>query len=104
MLLTKPRDAKGIVEGTFTFDKEYDGQTKTKPSGPIYVVTGGGGAKLYSPDLDDKPEKWKPFTKKYVGSVNSFSVMDIDGKKLTVQQLSLDGKELDRFVVTQRQL
>jgi 3',5'-cyclic AMP phosphodiesterase CpdA len=98
---TKPRDAKGIVDGTFAFDKEYDGQTKTKPTAPIYVVTGGGGAKLYSVDLDDKPAKWKPFTKKYVGSANSFTAMDIDGKKLTIQQISLDGKELDRFTVTQ---
>ena len=98
---TKPRDSKGRVEGTWTLDKAYDGQAKTKPVGVIYVVTGGGGATLYSPDYDDKPEIWKPFTKKYIGMVNSFSVMDIDGKKLTVKQLSIDGKELDSFTVTQ---
>ena len=98
---SKPRDPKGNVEGTWTLDKDYDGIAKTKPAGVLYVVTGGGGANLYSSDYDDKPEIWKPFTKKYVGAVNSFSVLDIDGRKLTIKQLSLEGKELDSFTVTQ---
>ena len=41
-------------------DKEYNGSTKTHPKGVIYLVTGAGGAGLYNPEQQDKPEKAKP--------------------------------------------
>lgn len=98
---TQPRNDKGQVEGTFTYDKDYDGLSKTQPKGIIYVVTGAGGAELYAKAKDDTPEKWQPFTKKIISSVHSFTTVDLEGKKLTLKQLSLEGKELDSFVITQ---
>ncbi len=98
---TKPRNSKGQVEGTWTLDKDFDGAITTKPKGIVYVVTGAGGAGLYDKAKDNEPEKWQPFTKKLISTVHSFTTVDIEGKKLTLKQLSLEGKELDSFIITQ---
>ncbi|MBC8101202.1 MAG: metallophosphoesterase [Cytophagales bacterium] len=91
---------KGRVNGVWTLDKDFDGVTKTKPSGVLYLVTGAGGADLYNPEQTTKPETWQPFTKKFVADVHSMTQVDIDGRRLTVKQISDDGKELDAFTVT----
>ncbi|MDX1934224.1 MAG: metallophosphoesterase [Capsulimonadales bacterium] len=93
-------DREGRVEGTWTLDQEFDGDKNTRPAAPIYVVTGGGGAPLYNPDIQQKPSDWQPFTKKYVADTHSLTVVDVDGTKLSVRQISEKGKELDRFVLT----
>jgi 3',5'-cyclic AMP phosphodiesterase CpdA len=89
-----------LTGGEWTLDKEFDGVGKTKPSGVIYIVTGGGGAHLYNPEQQDDPASWQSFTKKFVSKVNSFTVVDAHGRKLAIRQISQDGQELDSFVVT----
>jgi predicted phosphodiesterase len=98
-------DGKPLVEersmvGELKLDKAYDGQTRTKPDGVIYLVTGGGGAGLYNPEQQNDPASWQPFTTKFIADTHSLTVVDVDGKSLTVRQVSEDGKELDRFTVS----
>ena len=73
---------------------------KTRPEGVIYLVTGGGGASLYNPEQEDDPASWQEFTHKFVSKVHSLTVADVNGKVLTIRQISLRGQELDRFRVT----
>jgi Calcineurin-like phosphoesterase len=103
-MLVGGRDGKTVrgrvVNGRWTLDKSFDGRTDTTPDGVIYVVTGAGGQKLYNPEQQDDPDSWQRFTDKFVSTVHSLSVADVDGKTLTIRQLTADGQELDRFVIT----
>jgi hypothetical protein len=88
------------VDGAFTLDKSFNGQSDTTPNGVIYVVTGAGGQHLYNPEQQDDPSSWQEFTYKHVSKVHSLTVADADGATLTVRQLTADGEEVDRFVIT----
>jgi hypothetical protein len=88
------------VGGTWTLDKTFDGRTDTTPRGVIYVVTGAGGQHLYNPEQHEEPSSWQEFTVKHISKVHSLTVAEVDGGKLTVVQLTPDGAEVDRFVVT----
>ena len=88
------------VEGTWTLDKTFNGITNTKASGVIYIVTGAGGAGLYNPEQQTKPESWQGFTDKFISETHSLTVIDVDGKRITVQQIGKDGKVLDSFTLT----
>jgi len=46
----KPGEAKRMVPGAFTVDRNFDGRAETKPNGVIYVTTGAGGKHLYDPE------------------------------------------------------
>lgn len=100
---------EGRVNGTFALDTLYDGVTRTKPNGIIYIVTGAGGGGLYDTSLSDKPESWKhdipgnwvPFTKKLISNRHSFSLIETKGKTLTLQQIDLTGKVIDEIKITQ---
>ena len=99
------KDGKLITKGQFVpgrwrLDKSYDGVAKTRADGVIYLVTGAGGQHLYNPEQQDDPGSWQSFTHKFISKVHSLTVADVDGPTLTVRQLSADGQELDRFVVT----
>lgn len=94
---TKPRAENGAVEGKITVDKTYDGAKNTKTSAPIYIVTGAGGASLYK---NLEKGKLQDFTAKYIDDTHSLTVVDLEGKKLTARQISADGKELDKWIVT----
>jgi 3',5'-cyclic AMP phosphodiesterase CpdA len=91
---------RDLVPGQWTLDKTFDGQKMTRPDGVIYLVTGAGGATLYNPEQQDKPETWQSFTTKFLSKFHSITVADVDGKTLTVRQISAEGEEVDRFVVT----
>ncbi len=93
------RDPDGRVDGDAKIDKSYDGKTRTKPDGVIYVITGGGGAGLHNTSTENNPSSWLPYTSKYIGAY-SFTVVDVEDTKLTVRQVGTDGKERDHFVVT----
>ena len=93
----KPRDEKGAVEGKITVDKTYDGVKNTKASAPIYIVTGAGGAGLYT-NLEQG--KLQDFTAKYIDDTHSLTVVDLDSRQLTARQISAEGKELDKWIVT----
>ncbi len=89
-----------MVPGRWTLDKAFDGKADTTPDGVIYVVTGAGGQKLYNPEQNDDPDSWQKFTDKFISKVHSLTVADVDGKTLTIRQLTADGRELDRFRIT----
>lgn len=88
------------VDGKWTLDKTFNGQSDTTPEGVIYVVTGAGGQHLYNPEQQDDPASWQEFTFKHVSKVHSLTVADVDGTTLTIRQLTAEGDEVDRFVVT----
>ncbi len=90
---------KDLVPGTWTIDKSFDGKANTRPEGVIYLVTGGGGAGLYNPEQQDRPNTWQTFTDKFISKQHSITVADVAGTALTIRQLAADGAELDRFSV-----
>jgi 3',5'-cyclic AMP phosphodiesterase CpdA len=93
-------DAEGRVPGRWTLDTTYDGVTHTRPDGIIYVVSGGGGARLYSRERHADPASWQEFTAKFIANTHSLTVVDVATDRLTLRQVSATGEELDRFVVT----
>ena len=103
-LLVGGRDNKTVrgrvVPGRWTLDKSFDGQTNTTPHGIIYLVTGAGGQDLYNVDQNNDPDSWQKFTDKFVSNTHSMTIADVDGKTLTIRQISEDGKEVDRFRIT----
>jgi hypothetical protein len=90
----------GRVDGNWTLDRSYDGASKTKPRGVIYLVTGAGGARRYNPEQETNTASWQDFTAKFVSTVNSITVVDAEGSKLSVRQVDQNGKEVDRFEIT----
>jgi acid phosphatase type 7 len=90
-LLEKP------IDGTFALDKKFDGITNTHPKGIVYIVSGAGGADLYDPKQGDQPETWQKFTAKFVSSIHSSTLVDIQGGVLTLRQVSENGDLLDRI-------
>jgi hypothetical protein len=94
------RTAPFTLDGEFTFDKSFDGVTRTRPDGVIYIVTGAGGAGLYTPEQTGKRDTWQPFTQTMIADKFSLSVVDVAGPRLTFRQVAADGTELDRFVIT----
>lgn len=89
-----------VVNGQWTLDKSFDGKTHTRPNGIIYLVTGAGGQTLYNPEQNNDPDSWQKFTKTFFSNVHSLTVADVDGKTLTIRQVTADGKELDSFTIT----
>ncbi|MBY0550470.1 MAG: metallophosphoesterase [Candidatus Obscuribacterales bacterium] len=89
-----------LVPGELKMDKSFDGITSTVPDGVIYLITGGGGAKLFGQEEESQPHKWQQFTAKYLADTHSITICDIKDNTLTVRQLTTDGKEVDRFQIT----
>jgi hypothetical protein len=96
----KPVRNENLVPGRWELDRSFDGRDRTRPQGVIYLVTGAGGNRLYNPEQSDDPSSWQAFTAKFIAKVHSLTVADVEGSKVTIRQLSADGQELDRFVVT----
>ena len=101
------RDKRGRVNGTLTLDRAFDGETDTTPEGTIHIVSGGGGAKLYSVDLaktvayleKEHPGNYEPLTAKYVAEY-CFTVVDLKPTELVLRQVNIAGKEVDRIRIT----
>jgi predicted phosphodiesterase len=100
-------DRAGLVNGAFTLDTQFDGVTRTVPQGVIHVVTGGGGAGLYKPRVEEVspsfqpgPENWVPFTAKYVADRHSFSIVQAEPGRLLLRQMDEEGVEVDRVILT----
>lgn len=95
------RDPGHEIPGKFEFDREFDGKANTQPNGVLYITTGGGGnPSLHSPEQTDNSATWQPFTVKYNASVNQFTDLRIDGEKLVLRQVDLNGKLIDEMVVS----
>jgi hypothetical protein len=88
------------VDGKWTLDRSFDGKADTTPQGVIYVVTGAGGQHLYNPEQQDDPATWQEFTYRHISKVHSLTIAEVDGRTLTVRQVTADGEEVDRFVIT----
>lgn len=88
------------IEGDFELDQSFDGANDTTADGVVYVVTGAGGAGAYDPDQTDNVPTWQPFTKKLIADIYSFTLVDVDARRLTLRQISETGDELDRIVMT----
>lgn len=103
-----PISSTGRVNGTFTLDTSFDGQTRTRPEGIIYVVSGAGGAALYDNTISNNPKLWKtsssdnwaPYTVKLISDVHSFTFIETNGKRLTLEQIDSEGNSIDKIVVT----
>jgi predicted phosphodiesterase len=89
-----------VVNGRWTLDKDFNGKRKTKPKGVIYIVTGAGGQGLYNPEQTTDKDSWQKFTVKFESRVHSFTVMDVKGKTLTLRQVDINGKEVDKIKIT----
>jgi predicted phosphodiesterase len=105
-LLVGGKDNKSIrgrvVPGLWKLDKSYDGKNNTSPKGVIYLITGAGGQDLYNPEQTTDPDSWQKFTDKFISIVHSLTLADVNGKKLTIKQISADGKELDSFTIVKK--
>jgi hypothetical protein len=101
------RDKRGRVNGTLSLDTTFDGQSNTRPEGVIHVVSGGGGARLYSVDLQktidflqkEHPENYQPLTAKYAAE-HGFTLIDMTPDTLEVRQINAEGKPIDHFKMT----
>jgi hypothetical protein len=89
-----------VINGPWQLDKSFDGRTNTTPEGVIYLITGAGGQHLYNPEQQEQHDTWQGFTDKFISKVHSLTVADVEGLTLTVRQLTAEGRELDRFVIT----
>jgi hypothetical protein len=92
-----PAGPKGEVAGAWTLDKAFGDGATSKPKGVIYIVSGAGGAELYNPEQQDDPTNWQTFTGKFISQVHSLSVVDINGRTLSMKQVSDTGAVLDTF-------
>ncbi|SRR5579884_147447 len=90
----------GRVDGSFTLDRNFDGTTHTRPNGILYLVTGGGGAGLYDPDQQNDRSSWQEFTARFFSNQHSFTLVNVNGKKLDLTQVAEDGALLDRLTVS----
>jgi acid phosphatase type 7 len=97
---TDNKVARGrLVTGRWTLDKKFDGKRNKKPNGVIYIVTGAGGQGLYNPEQQKDTDSWQKFTDKFVSTIHSFTVVDVNGNTLTLRQVDVNGKEVDKFQI-----
>lgn len=88
-------NADGTVSARLITDEKFDGRTNTRPDGIIYVVTGSGSRMVDEGHLPTRSS----FTRCLNITDNSFTVIDVDGQKLTLRQLTPDNKEIDKITI-----
>lgn len=89
-----------VVNGRWKLDKSFDGKSNTTPQGIVYIITGAGGQELYNPEQTNDTDSWQKFTDKFVSTIHSLTVADVNGKTLQIRQLTADGKEIDQLTIT----
>ena len=102
------RDPRGRVSGEIRLDETFDGARDTTPEGVIHIVSGGGGATLYSVDFAKTVEalrkehgaNYTSLTAKYFAAKHSFSVIDLTPAKFSLRQIAITGEEVDSFTIT----
>ena len=94
-----PVTRQGELKGALAWDRRFNGRDRTRARGVIHIVTGAGGANLH---LKGRAAQFRP--KPYVACTvldeNSFSLLELQGRKLVFRQLGDQGEELDRFTLT----
>lgn len=96
----KPAD-DGTVDGALLIDQQYDGVTNCRPQGVINLITGCGGqtvSEMHKRGITD----YSKSTCKVIDDKRSFTLLDVDGKRLTVRQVTDAGDEIDKFVIDKR--
>ncbi len=88
------------VTGRWALDKDFNGKRNTKPNGVIYITTGAGGQGLYNPEQTKDKDSWQKFTVRFESTVHSFTLLDVNGGVLTLSQVDINGKEVDRIKIT----
>lgn len=88
--------SSSLNQNDWPFDRRFDGQRFLDTKGVIRIVTGGGGAPLYNPEIETDRSKWLPFTEKYIVK-HSFSQIDFEDDILNFKQIDLDGNLIDQF-------
>ncbi len=99
---------KGMINGQYTLDTDFDGVKNTIPAGVIHIVAGGGGAGLYGPGLDKTAsylrrvygDNYAGFTAKLVANKHSFVVLDIAPERLELRAINGQGDEIDHITLT----
>jgi hypothetical protein len=101
------RPAAGVASGKskaelgqIEMDRSFDGILNTHPRGTIHIISGGGGAPLFGLSQQDKPSSWLPVTARYIANVHSLTVCQIVGRRLTLKQISEEGRLLDKLTIT----
>jgi acid phosphatase type 7 len=89
-------DAKGMIGGQLDF---AGAGVAPHPGQITYITSGAGGAHLTGTQISLTPDKWQPFTEKFIAKTHSFSLCEVNGNKLAVKQISEDGAVLDEFSV-----
>jgi hypothetical protein len=96
-----------VIPGEFALDRAFDGETRTRADGIIYLVTGAGGKYLYDPEFNGDPSKWVlpedgnlPYTAKMISDRHSFTVFDVERDELIMRQIDEQGTEIDRVRLT----
>jgi acid phosphatase type 7 len=92
-------NSDGTVDGALKIDSAYEGNKDSHPKGIIYLVSGGGGAKLYGSIKEKDPSIKQEFTDKFVSNTYSFTLCDLNGDLLDVKQISGDGNTIDEFKI-----
>lgn len=99
--LTRPGDPpgekSGLTPGEFVLDKSFDGRNNTHPKGVIYVVTGAGGDRLTG--AGQQSSSWQPFTASFQSRQHSFTQLNIQGPRLTLEQIDTEGRILDSISI-----
>ena len=85
-------------EGKMVLDKAFDGISNKKPQGVIYIVSGAGGL-LVSHDMRPSSRGKVESSFKIGESKNSFTVLTLDGKALSLRQIDTAGDEVDSFTI-----
>lgn len=87
------------VRGTYKPDTGFDGVKDTTPIGPIYIVTGCGGAPLAVEHELLSPRNRDVFTAQYA-AVHSYTRCEVKGNSVLIRQIATDGTEVDRIKIT----
>lgn len=96
-----------LVPGTFTVDRNFDGEKNSRADGIVYITTGAGGKYLYDPahdqSLPDAPRAWRhkededaDYITRFISDRYSLTVFEMDGRSLTLQQIDQWGAVIDR--------
>jgi hypothetical protein len=95
-----------LIPGQFTLDSEFDGFSRTRAKGIIYLTTGAGGKHLYDSDYTDAPDRWLhaedgrvAYVARMVADRHSFTLFEIDGNRALLRQIDQFGAEIDRITV-----
>lgn len=88
-----------IVAGDTVLDTAFDGKKTTRANGVIYIVTGAGG-QLVGESARPSRHGISKTTAKLEDERRSFTLLEMEGKRLTLSQLTTDGELLDSIVIS----